>query len=300
MSKTFTLHTGITLSVLACAGVLFAQPPAGRGGRAAQSADAPCRGGKGPCDQQVVDRAAADRGRVLYAAECVNCHGALARGSDEAPNLGRSLVVLRDRVGSDLGPFLKNGHKTQSGVSTTAFTQAQVAELSHFLKQRVNDTFRGSPLFRPGNVLVGDAKAGAAYFAGDGRCNDCHSPTGDLAGIGGRMTPVQLQQRFMFPGGFRGGRGGRGGGAPAPAPAARKPVTVTVTPGSGPAMTGELVMLDDFFVTLRATSGELHTWKRTPALQVVKNDPHQAHYDLLDRITDKNMHDVTAYLETLK
>jgi len=298
MFNIFTLRTWRALPVVACAGVLFAQPPAGRGVAAQTAADAPCRGGRGPCDQQVVDRAAADRGRPLYAAECVNCHGALARGSDGGPNLVRSLVVLKDRVGSELGPFLKKGHKTQSGASTTTFTVTQVAELSHFLKQRVNDTFRGSPLFRPGDILVGDAKAGAAYFAGDGKCAGCHSPTGDLTGIGGRMTPVQLQQRFMFPGGGggRGGRGGRGGVAPP----ARKPVTLTVTPASGPAMTGELVMMDDFFVTMRASSGELQTWKRTPSLKVVKIDPHQAHYDLLDRITDKNMHDLTAYLETLK
>jgi cytochrome c oxidase cbb3-type subunit III len=77
-------------------------------------------------------------------------------------------------------------------------------------------------------------------------------------------------------------------------------VTVTVTPASGPAVTGAVVMLDDFFVTLRDASGDLRTWKRTPALKVVKNDPFQAHIELLDRITDKNMHDVTAYLETLK
>jgi len=32
----------------------------------------------------------------------------------------------------------------------------------------------------------------------------------------------------------------------------------------------------------------------------VKNDPYQAHEQLLDRITDKNMHDVVAYLEGLK
>jgi len=278
-------------------------PPGGRGGRGAPAqgaVDPGCRViglGAGPCDKQVVDNAAADRGRALYAAECVNCHGALARGTDLGANLVRSLVVLHDRVGSELGPFLKKGHKTQSGVASGSFSSTQIADLSHFLKQRVNDALRGSPLFQPNNILVGDAKAGAAYFNGEGKCSTCHSPTGDLAGIGSRMAPVQLQQRFVFPSG--GGRGGRGGPAAAAANA-RRTVTATVTPGNGPAMTGAVVMLDDFFVTIRDASGELHTWKRTPAVKVVKHDPFQAHIDLLDKINDKQIHDVTAYLETLK
>jgi hypothetical protein len=148
------------------------------------------------------------------------------------------------------------------------------------------------------NVLTGDAKAGAAYFNGEGKCNTCHSPTGDLAGISKRYAPAMIQQRFLFPmvgafGGGRGGRGGRGDGGNAR-------IRLTVTPPNGPAVTGSLVHLDDFDVSLRDSTGEYHSWKRTPALKVVKNDPLQAHIDLLDKISDKTMHDVVAYLETLK
>jgi cytochrome c2 len=278
------------LLIGACAGLAFAQ-----GRRAAAPPPGGCIPGAGPCDKQVVDSAAAERGRSLYAAECVNCHGALARGTDLGPNLVRSLFVLRDRVGTELGPFLKKGHKTQSGKASASFTAAEVGDISHFLKQRVNDALRSSPTFQPNNVLVGDAKAGAAYFNGGGKCNTCHSPTGDLAGIGGRMSPVQLQQRFIFPGGGRAGRG-----PAAAAASARRTVTLTVTPESGPAVTGAIVLLDDFYVTIRDSAGDLHTWKRTPGVKVVKNDPFVEHVALLDRITDTNMHDVTAYLETLK
>ena len=77
-------------------------------------------------------------------------------------------------------------------------------------------------------------------------------------------------------------------------------MTVTVTPASGPAMTGELLHLDDFNVALRDASGEYHSFKRTPSLKVVKNDPAAAHHELLDQYTDKNIHDLVAYLETLK
>jgi cytochrome c oxidase cbb3-type subunit III len=163
----------------------------------------------------------------------------------------------------------------------------------------VNDTLRGSPIFQVQNVLTGDAKAGAAFFNGEGKCSGCHSPTGNLAGIGSRLQPVDIQQRFLFPGSGRGGRG-RGPGAPPPATPSATAVTVTLTPPSGPALSGTLLHMDDFTVSLRDASGQIRTLSRTPDLKVVKTNPLAAHRALLDTITDKNMHDVVAYLETLK
>ena len=118
--------------------------------------------GAGPGDAPYVDAALADKGKSVWAAECINCHGTQARGTDNGPNLTRSLVVLRDRYGSELGPFLKRGHKMQSGASASTLTDDQITNLAHFLRQRVNDSFRGSPIFQPQNVLTGDAAAGAA------------------------------------------------------------------------------------------------------------------------------------------
>ncbi|HEY1497734.1 MAG TPA: c-type cytochrome [Candidatus Solibacter sp.] len=244
----------------------------------------------GPADRQVVDAAAADRGRKVYAAECINCHGTHARGGDNGADLVRSEVVLHDRYGSTIGPFLKKGHPTQT-TPPAQLTAAQIEDLSHTLHQEVYNTLRSALQIQ--NVLTGDSKAGAAYFNGEGRCATCHSATGDLAHIASRMDPPALQQRFLFPGGGGGRRGGRGGPAP-------KPVTVTVTPPSGAAITGALMYLDDFNVALRDSAGEYRSFKRTPAVKVVKNDPLQAHHELLDRYTDKNMHDIVAYLETLK
>jgi len=202
------------------------------------------------------------------------------------------VLVLHDRNGSEIGPYLRKGHPTQSGAPSANFSQAQIEELAHFIHQRVYDTLRGSPIFEVQNVLTGDPKAGEAYFNGEGKCNTCHSPTGDLAGIGKKYNPATLQQRFLFP---RTAGGGRGRGA-----TPSKPVTVTVTPPSGAAVSGMLVHLDDFNVSLRDSSGEYHSWKRTPELKVIKNDPLAAHIELLDKYTDKNMHDIVAYLETLK
>jgi mono/diheme cytochrome c family protein len=269
-------------------------PPQGRGAAPGQGRGAPPPGrggggmGAGPSDLPSVDAAAAGRGRTVYAAQCINCHGTQARGTEKGANLVRSVVVLRDRYGSELGPFLKKGHPSQSAAATP-LTDEQITDLANFLRQRVNDSLRGSPIFQAGNVLTGDAKAGAAYFNGDGKCSGCHGAASSLAGIGGRYAPVDLQQRFLFP------RTGRGRGA-----SSSNAITVTVTPASGAAVSGVLVQMDDFNVSLRDASGAYLSFKRTPALKVEKTDPLAAHIALLDTITDKQLHDVVAYLETLK
>jgi mono/diheme cytochrome c family protein len=259
----------------------------------------------------VVDQAAQDRGRALWASHCIDCHGSQARGSDTGPNIIRTKTVNYDRsaqqAGSVLGPFLKAGHPTQSKKPSASFTEDEVVALANFLRQRVNDTMRGSPLFTVGDILVGDAKAGEAYFNGEGGCAACHNASArNLAGIGARMPePVDLQQRMLFPGGGRGrgGRGGRGGppGAPgAPPPVDPNAVTVTVAPASGPTMSGVLVEESDFYITLRENDGTVRVIRRAANMKVTKTNPLQAHIDLLDRITDKQIHDLVAYLETLK
>src|SRR5947207_6603221 len=78
--------------------------------------------GAGPADKQIVDAAAAERGKATYIAECITCHGAKARGTEYAPDLVRSVVVLRDRVGSEIGPLLRKGHPTQSNKPSASFT----------------------------------------------------------------------------------------------------------------------------------------------------------------------------------
>ena len=310
MRNVFSFRMWIAAAALMTATVsmIAAQAPApaagGRGG--AQAPQPPATGrarggvmGAGPADAPFVDAALADRGRTVWAAECINCHGSQARGTENGPNLTRSLVVLRDRFCSELGSFLKHGHKMQSGGASSTLTGEQITDLAHFLRQRVNDSFRGSPLFRAQNVLVGDASAGAAFFNGDGKCATCHTATTlSLAGIGARYEPIDLQQRFLFPGPGRGGRG-RGRGAVSGPPPARA-VNATVTTAAGESVTGVLLLLDDFNVSLRDASGAYRTFKRGPGVKVVKDDPLAAHHALLETLSDKNMHDVVAYLETLK
>lgn len=276
-----------------------APPAGGRGanqGRG-QNYPPPSRGGgggggaAGPADKPLVDFALADKGKDVWLAECVTCHGAQGRGTDNGPNLMRSVLFLRDRYGSEIGPFLKKGHPLQSGKPASSLSDEQITNISHFLRKQLNDTLRGATVFTVQDIRTGDAKAGAEYFSGAGKCTTCHSATGDLAGLAGKYETVDIQQRMLFPGGGRGRRGG---------PPPKSAVRVSVTPQGGATVSGPLVYMDDFVVTLQDESGMSRTFRRTPALKVQKTDPLEAHHALLETITDKQIHDVVAYLETLK
>lgn len=282
--------------------VIASRPPARGNGPGAGSAPATGPGplGAGAADSHVVDVKGADRGKTVYIAECITCHGNKARGANanlsgpqKGSDLVRSLTVLHDRYGNTIGPFLAKGHPLQSGKPGSSLTAQQIGDLTHFLHQKVYDTLRGGPGLEVQNVLTGDAKAGSAYFSGAGKCNTCHSPTGDLAGLAKKYDPPTIQSKFLFPRtvGFR-----RGGARTA----VTKPVMVTVTQSSGEVVEGVLERLDDFNVSLRDSRGEYHSFKRTPSLQVEKHDPYAVHVALLDQYTDKDIHDVVAYLETLK
>ena len=230
-----------------------------------------------------VDSAAAERGKRVYLQSCVNCHGSQAKGTGDGPDLIRSVVVLHDKAGSELGPALRKLAKHKGDL-----TQAQVRDLSQFLKQRVEDTVKNRNATQPPNVLTGNAAAGKSYFDGAGKCGACHSPAGDFSGLAKRYDPLTLQQRLLFP---------RSGGRGTPP---IRPTQVTVTPPSGPPVSGNLDRIDDFSVSLRDSAGEYHSWSRTAALKVELRDPYATHNELLDQYTDADIHNLVAYLETLK
>ena len=234
----------------------------------------------GPFDRQRPDAASVERGRGVYLARCINCHGLDVKGTENGPDLIRSVAVLRDREGSEIGPAMAILADHPADLPGT-----ELPDISHFLKQQIEATARNRNPSEPPNVLTGNVDAGRAFFNGDGGCNGCHSTTGDLAGIGGRYSPVNLQQRFLFP---------RGGPRP------ETPTLVTVTGGAEGEISGTLEFLNDFFVSLTDTSGAYRSFRRTSDLRVETRDPYQAHWDLLERITDRNIHDVVTYMETLK
>jgi mono/diheme cytochrome c family protein len=243
------------------------------------------------------DQAAVDRGKALLVDQCGFCHGANARGGSGGPDLTRSVVVQEDDNGKQLGDFLHTG-RPDRGMPRFELSDAQVKDLAAFLHSAIylNSNRR---LYKILDIVVGDAKAGEAYFNGAGRCATCHSPGGDMKGIGAKYEPAALQGRLLLPRGG-GGRGG-GGGAP-PLYTEKTAIRVTVTPPSGPAVTGGLVRLTDFEVTLYdAAAGRTRSWLRNGDVpKVVVTDPLQAHVDQLTKWTDADMHNMTAYLASLK
>jgi len=254
----------------------------------------------GPANRPRIDPAAVSRGRVVWATDCITCHGTQARGSAEAPSLLRSELMLRDRDGDQLGPFLAKGHPTQSGRTSASIPRTDLRDLMQFLRQQLNDTLRGAVAFAPQEVRVGNAASGQAYFTGKGGCSACHTAASrSLAGIAARVTtPSDLQQRFLFPPRSRGGGPGRGAADPPGQPSSA--VIVTMTPPTGPAVSGVLVDIDDFFVTYRDASGVTRVVRRPEGARITIADPLAEHRALLDRITDTEIHDLVAFLETMK
>jgi len=284
----------------------------GRGGQAA-----PPSAVQQVARNPVVDKTAEEQGRALWAANCITCHGTQARGSDSGPNLIRSEVVNYDRgaavAGSVLGPFLKKGHPTQSGKASDSFTDSEIAALANFLREQVNETMRGSPTYivLPQNLLTGDAKTGETDFTELG-CTNCHNDaTRSLNGIASRITnPQTLQAMVLYPVAGRGfggrGRGGRGAAAvPIAEPTGPKPpdplsVTVKITPASGAPISGWLVDQDAFFITYSDAAGVQYTVRKTAGMKVETTNPLQWHADFANRLTNEEMHDLTAYLWSLK
>ena len=269
----------------------------------ATSAQQPARGrGAGPGTGQIggavgayparppADPAALERGKAAYGTYCTFCHGADTRGGDGGPSLLRSGVVLDDQNGELIGPVVVNG-RPDRGMPKFALTPAQIGDIATFLHSfRVNgyDDSRN----RPPSIVVGSANEGEAYFKS--RCASCHSATGDLQGVATRFNnPRTLQQSWLMPG----SAGGRG----VPTPANAKPPRATVTTSNGEKIEGELERVDDFSVAIRLEDGTRRAWRIVNGIpRVTVTDPLQAHRDLLKEYKDDDIHNVTAYLVTLK
>lgn len=239
-----------------------------------------------------VDEAAANRGDQIYTQSCSKCHGTNARGSDTIPDLLRSQAVLHDRMNNLNGAGLETTLKKLPD-HRFDLSAAQWSDLSQSLGRNVNRILRSGYSNQPTEMLSGNPKAGEAYFNGAGGCNTCHSPTGDLAHIATEHNPAVLQQRFLFPNSIL-----RGSAAAATSKA--KPTQVTVKAKSGETVSGDLVRMDDFNVTMRDAKGVARTLRRGAGVHVEVIDPYAAHIALLDKYTDADIHNLTAYLETLK
>jgi len=246
------------------------------------------------------DPARIERGKTLYGISCTSCHGPDLRGGDMGgPNLLRSQTALSDKDGELIAPIIQ-GSRQSNGMPAIPMSPEDAKAVAAYVRSVLETIGRqGMPPATgkeaPG-VLVGNASEGQAYFAT--KCGSCHSATGDLQGIATRISdPKMLQNSWVTGGG--GGRRGRGGAAQPPSDA--RTVTAAVTLPSGQTVEGRLVRIDDFLVTLALADGSQRTFRRDGAVPKVEvHDPLKAHRDLLSTYTDKAMHDITAYLATLK
>ncbi|PWU07754.1 MAG: cytochrome C [Terriglobia bacterium] len=286
----FLIHSAAALAVLLPNAIAQtptgARPPAGTG--------AP--GGYAYPSRPAGDPASIARGKTLYDTNCSFCHGEDARGGAQGgPNLIRSDLVLRDQKGELLTPIIQNG-RPDLGMPKFTLSNSDASDLAAFLHSfGINS--RDPARKRPPSIVVGDAKSGEAYFKS--KCASCHSVTGDLKGIGARISdPRTLQQTWLMPVVY-GARGGAGAGASAAIHV--PPVTATATLADGKKIEGTLGRIDDFIVTLTEADGTARSIRRdgdTPKVEV--HDPMQPHKDLLRVYSDKDIHDLTAYLVTLK
>lgn len=247
------------------------------------------------------DPAVIERGRTLYSVTCTSCHGADARGGQlGGPNLLRSQLVLADRDGEAIVPVIQKG-RPDKGMPPMPLNDADAKAVAIYLHSMLAaGGNQGSPPpvdTPPPNIVVGDAASGQVFFAA--KCSACHSATGDMQGVATRIPEPKTLQNLWVSGGTNPGRGGRGGGRGRGSRASL--VTVAVTTATGEKTEGQLRRIDDFIVTLILADGSERTFRRDgdrPKVEV--RDPLQGHRDLLGVITEKNMHDVTAYLVTLK
>jgi len=268
------------------------QPPAGpQGGRGRGMGTFPAQQ-RAPGDPEAIKK-----GNGLYGVYCRACHGADLRGGDQGgPNLLRSQLVLNDQNGELILPVVQNGRQNPGMpvMPPLNIPEADVKAIATYIHS-VAATARGQGAPPPGdpvelNIVVGDPKAGQAYF--QKVCASCHTAE-SMQGISTRVGEPMALQNFWVGGGGAGGRGGRGGGPTA--------VTVTVIEANGQKTSGRLVRLDDFMVVLQQEDGMSRSFRRdgdVPKVEV--SDPREAHRKLLTTYTDKDIHDVTAYLVTLK
>lgn len=288
------------------------QGPVAGGSAAAPGSPNPGRGGRGgggrgrgpnfpQQTRQLASQEVIARGKAVYGVNCTACHGADLRGGDlGGPNLLRSAVTLNDQHGELVMPIIR-GARQDKGMP--AFNLGDddigaVAEYIHSVLARVGAQGRppGSDQVPELQVIVGSALAGKTYF--DAKCASCHSITRDLAGYASKYDDPRMLQNTWVSGGTG---GGRGFGPAVPDTTSAKPTTVTVTMANGQKLEGTLLQQNDFIVTLILPDGTRRSIERedgVPAVEV--HDPNQAHKDVVRTLDDKDMHDVTAYLATIK
>ena len=225
------------------------------------------------------------QGAALFRQDCSFCHGRDATGGESGPDLTRSKLVATDVNGDKIAPVIRNG-RPEKRMPPFNRTDQQIASLVAFIHtqqkaaQAQGGRGRGGRKgVDPEDLQTGNAEAGKKYFEGAGGCAGCHSPTGDLAGIASRYKGLELEEQLLYP------------------RHAKSKVTVTIA--SGQEISGTLAYLDEFTVGLTNAEGVYQSW-RTRDVRYNVDTSVEAHVELFSKYTDDDVHNLMAYLQTLK
>lgn len=220
-------------------------------------------------------------GGALFQQNCAFCHGRDAMGGESGPDLTRSKLVLSDKSGDRITTVVREG-RPDSKMPAFNFSSQELLSLVAFIHARVTDAEQHKGARRgvdPADLQTGNAAAGKQYFNGAGGCAKCHSPSGDLAGVANRYQGLQLEERMLYP---------RDASS-----------TVTVTLPSGQTVTGNLAYRDEFTIALRQQDGTYRSWS-TRRVRYQISSPVEAHVELFSKYTDDDIHNLMAYLQTLR
>lgn len=227
--------------------------------------------------------AAVARGQATFRSTCGFCHGEDATGG-RGPDLVRSVLVSHDQKGNLITPVVRGGRPDKGMPAFSNLTDQQISDIVEFLHYRQFQALHNGsvpasyPLSR---LLTGNAEAGKRFFYGAGGCSTCHSVTGDLAGIAKKYSPIDLQQQMVYP------------SQEAP------PETATVTLADGTQYEGKMVRNDEFRISLICKDGWYRSWP-VSKVRIELHDPLAAHRQLMFSYTGAEVHNLFAFLETLK
>jgi cytochrome c oxidase cbb3-type subunit 3 len=222
-----------------------------------------------------------ERGGPVFLQQCAFCHGRDAAGGEEGPDLTRSKLVAADAGGDKIAPVIREG-RPEKGMPRFSLSEADMTAVVAFIhdqKTKAEAQVGKRRGVEVADLQTGNVEAGKAYFNGAGKCASCHSPTGDLAGVANRFEGLKLEERMLYPKGAK--------------------AKVTVTLASGESVTGELAYHDEFTIGLRDNDHHYRSWP-TSKVKFSIDAPADAHADLLAKYTDDDIHNLMAYLQTLK
>lgn len=220
-------------------------------------------------------------GRDLFRQDCSFCHGRDAGGGETGPDLTRSKLVTADVDGEKISVVVRNG-RPDKGMPPFDRTEEQIASLVayiHTQQFRALTRTGGRKGVDVADLQTGNVEAGKKYFEGAGGCSTCHSPTGDLAGINSRLRGLELEEQMLYP------------------KHAKSKVAVTLA--SGQTVSGTLAYRDEFTIAMIDSTGSYRSW-RTGDVQYKVDSPADAHVALFSKYTDDDVHNLMAYLQSLR